>query len=254
MNLFFLIFARDQNHVDRKIEELKHLNVPYLIVCGRKLNYPNVVYREPKGKYDAINFGFNFIPSNVDVVVLNDVDTKVFNIEAALREIGYSAVGLVYGRVLVREGPQRSFYVLLDSIRRKIPIAASGELMLVKRDILSKILPLKPCKAEDSYIMFKVIEFGSKVVFSDECYVETERTNADEKEELYKKRTVGGLYQALAYTHPPILVNLFYLFLPFASPLLLVFGKKGYYWMSGILRGFIDYLKGDKSGIWLPVK
>lgn len=250
MKPFFLVLARDKKHVNEKAEELKDLGVPYLIVCGKKLNHPNVVYCEPKGKYDAINFGARFIPEDVDLVVLNDVDTKIRNFEAALDCFGAEEAALAFAKVRVKHGPQNSFYVFLDSIRRKIPIAASGELMLVRRDILEMVLPLTPCKAEDSYIMFKVLELGHKVLFNESCYVVTERTMAVEDEEDYKRKTVCGLYQALAYTRPSRLIRLFYILLPFASPLLLVLGKKGYFWTKGILRGIGDYLRGDRTGIW----
>lgn len=33
---------------------------------------------------------------------------------------------------------------------------------------------------------------------------------------------------------------------------LLILGKKGYFWMRGILLGVTDFLLGDRSGIWLP--
>ena len=52
MKPFFLVLARDKKYVDEKIEELKNLGVPYLIVCGEKLNHLNVIYRRPMGKYD----------------------------------------------------------------------------------------------------------------------------------------------------------------------------------------------------------
>lgn len=253
MKLFFCVLARDGKYVKDKIEELERLCVPYLIICGSKLNHSKIVYREPRGKYDAINFGINFIPEDVDVVALNDVDTKIFNIEAALEYFKDDKVGLVFARVSVEEGPQRTFYQLLDSIRRRIPIAASGELMFIKRDVLAEILPLRPCKAEDSYIMFKVLEFRRKVVFCEKCWVVTKRTKTDEKEETYKRKTVCGLYQAISYSNPPILVKFFYTILPFISPLLLILRKKGYFWMKGILLGFIDYIKGDKSGLWIPI-
>lgn len=252
MKLFFLVLARDESYVVEKIEELRRTGAPYLIVCGKRLNHPNVVYREPKGKFDAINFGVNFIPEDVDVVALNDVDTKIYNIEAALRYFASSEVALVFARVSVKEGPQKSFYVLLDFIRRKVPIAASGELMLIRRDLLANVFPLKPCKAEDSYILFKVLELKYRAVFCEDCYVETERTKTAEKEEIYKRRTVGGIYQALAYTRPPYLIKIFYILLPIASPLLLVLGKKGYFWTRGIMQGLIDYLRGDRTGVWQP--
>jgi len=239
-------------HVDEKIKELKALGMPYLIVCGRNLNYPKVVYRQPRGKYDAINFGFRFIPEDTDVVVLNDVDTKIRNFEAALQCFNRGDAALVFVKVCVKEGPQKLFYSILDRIRRRLLIAASGELMLITYDVLKRIIPIKPCKAEDSYILFKVLEFKCKGVFCEECNVETKRTKTAEKEETYKRKTVSGIYQALAYTKPPHIIKLFYALLPFACPLLLVFGKKGYFWMKGILFGLIDYLHGDRTGLWQP--
>jgi len=252
MKIVFVVLARDEKHVDEKIEELERLNVPYVIVCGQKLDRPNVVYREPRGKYDAINFGFRFIPRDIDVVVLNDVDTKIKNFSAALRCFNDRTVSLVFVRVLVREGPQNLFYGLLDGIRRRLLVAASGELMLIRHDVLKKVIPIKPCKAEDSYILFKVLESSAKAVFCEECHVETERTKTAEKEEVYKRKTVGGIYQALSYSRPPYSIRLFYALLPIACPLLLVFGKKGYFWTKGILLGLRDYLHGDRLGVWQP--
>jgi cellulose synthase/poly-beta-1,6-N-acetylglucosamine synthase-like glycosyltransferase len=252
MKPFFLVLARDEKHVDEKIEELKSLGVPYLIICGRHLSHPNVLYRKPEGKYDAINFGARFIPEYTDVVALNDVDTKINNFQAALQHFQRKDVALVFARVSVKEGPQRLFYVILDFIRRRLPVAASGELMLIRRDVLRKILPIRSCKAEDSYILFRVLELKHKAVFCEECYVETERTKTAEKEEVYKRKTVAGIYQALAYSKPPYFIRVFYLLLPIGCPLLLVTGKKGYFWMKGILLGLIDYLRGDRTGVWQP--
>lgn len=252
MKPFFLVLARDERYVDEKIQELKNLGVPYLIICGRSLNHSNVLYRKPEGKYDAINFGAGFVPRYADVVALNDVDTKINNFQAALQHFKRKEVALVFAGVSVKEGPQRLFYVILDLIRRRIPITASGELMLIRHNVLKKILPIRPCKAEDSYILFKVLEFGHKAVFCEECYTQTERTKTAEKEEMYKRKTVTGIYQALAYTQPPYLIKLFYVLLPIVCPLLLVLGKKGYFWMKGILLGLINYLRGDRTGIWNP--
>lgn len=247
---FFLVLARDEKYVDEKIEELKNIGVPYTIICGAKLNHPNVLYRKPNGKFDAINFGARFVPEYIDVVVLNDVDTKINNLQAALQHFKRKEVALVFARVSVKEGPQKLFYPFLDFIRRRLLIAASGELMLIRRNVFRKILPIKPCKAEDSYILFKVLEFKHKAVFCEECYAETERTKTAEKEEIYKRKAVTGLYQALAGTKPPYVIKLFYILLPIACPLLLVLGKRGYFWMKGILLGLIDYLRGDRTGVW----
>jgi len=40
--------------------------------------------------------------------------------------------------------------------------------------------------------------------------------------------------------------------LPLISPLLVASGRKGYYWTKGILLGFIDFVRNDKSGTWKP--
>lgn len=157
---------------------------------------------------------------------------------------------LVFASVRVKGGPQTLFYPILDFIRRRILIAASGELMLIKRPLMEAVLPIKQCKAEDSYILFKALELKQRVTFCEGCYVKTERTKTAAKEEDYKRKTVCGLYQANALAKPPILIRLFYLLLPFVTPFLLVLGKKGYYWMKGILLGLSDYLHNDKSGTW----
>jgi cellulose synthase/poly-beta-1,6-N-acetylglucosamine synthase-like glycosyltransferase len=247
--LFFLVLARDSNHVGDKIRELENLKVRYIIICGEHFNHPNVVYRVPKGKYDAINFGVGLIPKDIDIVAMNDVDTIIHNFHLALQCLEDAKVALVFGTEMVK-GPQSLFFSILNPLRRKIQIAASGELMLIRRQVLEKVLPLRPCKAEDTYILFKVLEHGYKTVFCDGCYAETERTKTAEKEVMYKRKTVTGIYQALSYTQPPYPIRLFYVLLPFSSPLLLVLGKKGYFWMKGILLGLIDYLLGDRTGVW----
>ena len=236
-------------HVKQKIEELNCLGVPFLIVCGQKLNLPNVVYRAPNGKYDAINFGFDLIPFDTDVVAINDVDTRIRNFAAVISLFNSKSVDLAFARISVR-GPQNSFYGYLDSIRRFALVAASGELMLLRYDLLKRIVPLRSCKAEDSYMLFKALELKSHCVFCPACSVDTERTKTAEKEELYKRKTVSGIYQALSYSEPPYYIKGFYTFLPFFSPLLLLTGKKGYFWNKGIIVGYTDYLRGDRSGTW----
>ena len=77
MRIFFIVLAREASLVKKKVIELKNLGFPYLIVCGERINQPNVVYREPKGKYDAINFGLSLVPSDTEFVAFNDVDTKI---------------------------------------------------------------------------------------------------------------------------------------------------------------------------------
>jgi len=209
-----------------------------------------VVYRQPKGKYDAINFSIGLIPQNAKTVIMNDVDTKIHNLETALRRFVDEKADILFAAELVREGPQNLFFRLQNPIRRRIPLAASGELMLIRRSLLARILPIRPCKADDTYILFKALESGYKVIFSEECLAETERTKTAREEESYKRRTVAGIYQALSFTHPPLSTRLFFLLLPIASPLLLIGGEKGYYWMKGILLGLTDYLRGDRSGYW----
>jgi len=252
MRIFFVVLARDRKFVKEKISELTNLLVPYVIVCGEQLDLPNVVYRKPVGKYEAMNFGAEFVPKDADVVVFNDVDTKIHRFDVALACLEREKAHLVFAKVVVRRGPQILFNLFLDAIRRHVLITANGELILMRFNVLKEVFPIMPCKAEDSYILFRVLELGYKAVFCDESYVETERTKSAEKEELYKRKTVGGLYQALLYSKPPISIRLFYLSLPLMSPLLLVLGKKGYYWMRGILLGFLDYLRGDRMGFWQP--
>lgn len=252
MKAFFVILARDRKYVPEKIEELHALGFPYIVVCGEKLNYPHVVYRTPKGKYDAINFGAKIVPQDVEVVVFNDVDTQIHNIEAALCHFRHHRTALVFAKVQVRKGPQTVFYKFLDRLRRWILVTANGPLLLIRRNVLSKLLPLKPCKAEDTYLLLKVLEKGYEAVFCEECYVEMDTTKNAEQEEAYKRRTVAGVYQALSFTSPPLSIRLFYTLLPVFSPLLLISGKKGYYWAKGILLGFMDYARGDRTGSWQP--
>jgi hypothetical protein len=253
MKSFFIVLARDGALVSKKCKELERFGVDYIVVCGEKVSLPKVVYREPIGKYDAINFGFKFVPSDVEVVGLNDVDTEIYNLNAAFDVFERLNASLVFSRVNVKQGPQNLFYRFLDSLRRHIPIAASGELMLIKYCVLKRIFPVMRCKAEDSYILFKVLELEGKVEFCEDCYVNTERTKNNEQDRAYKRRTVCGIYQALSMTRAPTEVRFFYGLLPFISPLLLLLGKRGYNWARGIIEGFMDYLNGDVLGTWQPL-
>jgi hypothetical protein len=99
-NPFFIVLARNQRHVEEKIKELENMRIPYLIVCGEKMDHPKVVYREAKGKWDAINFGSRFIPKDVNVVVLNDVDTRYITLNMPLVTCMMGS-DLVYCRVNV---------------------------------------------------------------------------------------------------------------------------------------------------------
>ena len=245
--IFFLVLARTKEGVREKIAELENLGIPYIIVCGEETNHPNVVYRPKKGKFDAINYGAKYLRAETKIVCLNDVDTKIFNFEKSLNKISRE-LALVFCKVKLDSGPQVHFYSMLDKIRSSLPINSSGELMLVERSVFDRILPIPPCKTEDNYISFRVLELGYKLFFCEDCWVETKRTQSLDEEERYKTRTVTGLYQALSLTEPPPLVRVFYLILPFLTPLLLLQGRRGLAWARGILHGFTNFLRGDKVG------
>jgi hypothetical protein len=243
VNPFFIVLARNQRHVEEKIKELENMRIPYLIVCGEKMDHPKVVYREAKGKWDAINFGSRFIPKDVNVVVLNDVDTRIHNFEHALSHM-YNGVDLVYCRVNVASGPQVKFYRIADPIRKRFHIFASGELMLIKREVFRRVLPILPCIAEDSYILFKALELRYRAHFCTKTYVTTVRTINTWEEEAYKARTTLGIYQALKYTRPPPWIRTFYGLLPIAAPLLALAGEDGKVWVRGVRRAVSMILAG----------
>ena len=243
INLFFIVLARDQRHVREKIMELENMRVPYLIVCGERMDLPKVVYREARGKWDAINFGSQFVSKDADVVVLNDVDTRIHNFEHALTHL-YDGADLVYCRVHVTKGPQVKFYRIADPIRKRFHIFASGELMLIKREVFKRVLPIPPCIAEDSYILFKALELGCRAHFCTKTYITTERTINAKEEENYKARTTLGIYQALKYTRPPPWIRTFYGLLPMAAPLLALAGEDGKAWMRGIRKALSTILTG----------
>lgn len=207
--------------------------MPFLIVCGEKVRHKKVIYRTANGKWDAINYGSRFIPKTSSVVILNDVDTQIHNFEQALSRLN-EHVDVVYCKVNVSKGPQVKFYKILDPIRSRLHIAASGELMLIRRKVWQQLLPVPPCIAEDTYILFKALELGYHAEFCTTAYVTTERTLDSEHEEAYKTRTTLGIYQALKYTKPPLLITLFYSMLPWAAPFLSVAGKDGVAWTKGI--------------------
>jgi hypothetical protein len=252
MKPFFVVLARDDTGLDKKVVELKKIGLPYLIVCGKNIQKNNLIYRKPVGKYDAINFGLNFVPPEFDTIIFNDVDTKINHFDAALKKFNAEKLDLLFAGVKVVDGPQQSFYVILDFIRRRLPITSSGELMVIRREFLNRILPIKPCKAEDSFMLFKALELKQHVAFCEKCYVKTVRTTYGSAEQAYKRRTVCGIYQALEFSKPTLSIRIFYMILPLITPCLLVFGNKGYYWMRGINLGLKDYLQGDKEGVWVP--
>jgi cellulose synthase/poly-beta-1,6-N-acetylglucosamine synthase-like glycosyltransferase len=230
---FFIVPARDRQNVKEKIMELEKMQVSYIIVCGERINHPNVIYREARGKWDAINFGSRFVPKDADVVVLNDVDTRIHNFEHVLSHLNGEA-DVVYCKVNVLKGPQVKFYKIADPIRKRFHIFASGELMLFRRDVFRQVLPIPPCIAEDSYMLFKALELGYHAHFCTKAYVTTERTFNTEEEEAYKARTTLGIYQALKHTRPPPWIRVFYKLLPATTPLLALVGENGRAWMRGV--------------------
>ena len=244
----FIVSARTHEGVKEKAAELKKIGAPFIIVCAEKMDYPNVIYRPKKGKFDALNFASKFVQENTKIICLNDVDSKIFNFEKALQKMIDNKAGLVFCKIKVDSGPQFQFYSLMDKIRIIVPIASSGDLMLVRKKIFDQLLPIPSCKTEDNFISFKAAELGYKVLFTDECWVETKKTNTLDEEEQYKTRTVTGIYQALSLTKTTPLIRVFYLGLPLITPLLLLQGKKGAAWTRGIIGGFTNFLRGDKAG------
>jgi len=247
--LFFIVPARSAKGVREKIKELEMLGYPFVIVCGEKVDNPNVMYKERRGKYDAINYGARFLSAETRIVCLNDVDTVIFNFEKAVQKIRESRVALVFCKLKLKGGPQLYFYSMMDRIRRKLHVASSGELMLIRRNIFERIIPMPPCITEDNYISFKVMELRYKTYFCEDCWLETERTRSLKEEEAYKIRTVTGIYQALSKTKTDPVIKIFYVCLPFISPLLLLQGRRGFTWMKGITHGLANFLKGDVARV-----
>jgi len=233
VNSFFLVLARDRQNVKEKIVELEDMSLPFIIVCGERVNHPSVIYREAKGKWDAINFGAQFVPKAAEVVTLNDVDAKIHNLNYAFDHLNAKA-DLIYCGVNVSAGPQMKFYKILDPIRRRFHVAASGELMLMKREVFERVLPIPPCIAEDSYILFKALEFGYRAYFCESAYVTTKRTADAKAEEAYKARTTLGIYQTLKYTRPPPWIRVFYTLLPVIALFLALVDEDGRAWARGI--------------------
>ncbi|RLJ01785.1 MAG: hypothetical protein DRP08_05130 [Candidatus Aenigmatarchaeota archaeon] len=234
MKPFVLVLARNKRFVDSKIQELERLGLDFLIICGERVEHPAVIFRKAIGKWDAINFGARFVPKKADIVVLNDVDTRIHNFWHSLSHLDDGA-DLVYCRVNVSQGPQVKFYRIADPIRKYFHIFASGELMLIRKKVFRRLLPIPPCVAEDSYMLFKVLELGYKAYFCTETYTITDRTVNVEEEEAYKARTTLGIYQVLRYVKPPPWIRIFYTLLPMIAPLLSLVGKEGLSWVKGII-------------------
>jgi len=232
---FIIVLARDSRHIKEKIIELTQMCVSYVIVCGEKYDHPRVVYRKAIGKWDAVNYSAKFVPEETDIIIFNDVDTKIHNLVYAIQDVT-SKADIVYCKVNISKGPQTKFYKIADPIRAKFHIFASGELLLIKKHVFESTLLVPPCIAEDSYLLFKALELGYCAHFCQDTYVTTKRTNNCMEEELYKSRTTLGIYQALRYTQPGLAIKAFYLSLPFTSLLLMIAGKDGMAWANGIRK------------------
>ncbi len=246
--LFFLISARTAAEARSKIPEIESLGFPYVIVCGEECQLPGVIYRKARGKWDAINFGAEHVKP-CDLVCLNDADTRIVNLAAALDAFDDPLLALTFCKVSVTEGPQRMFYRLLDLFRRAMPLVASGELMIFREEAFRNVLPLEECKTEDNLALFKVMRNGGKVRFIEDCYTITNRTETWDEETAYKRRTVSGIYHALSVARPPFPVKAFYFLLPLSLPAFLLLGRGGLAWISGILQGLVDFLlRRDRGG------
>jgi hypothetical protein len=119
--------------------------------------------------------------------------------------------------------------------------------MLIKREVFKRVLPIPPCIAEDSYILFKALELGYCAHFCTKTFVTTVRTINTGEEEAYKARTTLGIYQALKHTRPPPWIRTFYGLLPIAAPLLALAGEDGKAWMRGIRKALNMILTGHYS-------
>ncbi len=241
---FIIVPARNQDYVGRKLQELNRIGLPFIIICGENLRRPRVLYRKASGKWDAINYGAKFIPTHTDLVILNDVDTKIYHLDRALDLMSSSEIDVAFCKVRVTSGPQQKFYKVLDPIRKRLPIAASGELMLIKRRLFDQLVPLPPSTAEDTYMMFRALELGRKVKLCDEAFVTTSRDSGGSnftQEQMYKMRTTLGIFQALRLSRPPAAIRAFYLMLPLVAVLLALGGPDGRAWTMGIERATVSH-------------
>jgi hypothetical protein len=234
MKVFFLVLARDGALVGSKVRELESYGFPYTVVCGEEMGMDGVVFRKAMGKWDAVNFGCGLVPDDVDVVAINDVDTQIHQLDKALGLV--SRFDLVYSAVRPEAGPQRSFYAFADPLRERLNLFASGELMLIRKKVLDKLLPVPPCMAEDSYLLFKAMELNRSVTFCRDTYVTTGRTETAAEEVAYKERTTLGILQALDYSKPTALIRVFYRALPLLAMPLMLMGENGRAWGVGVAR------------------
>jgi hypothetical protein len=243
VSVFFLVLARDHRMVESKIRELESYGYPYAVVCGEEMSAKGVAFRKPEGKWDAVNFGCELVPDGVDIVAVNDVDTTIHELGFALGLA--SKFDLVYCAVRPDGGPQRSFYAFADPLRERLNLFASGELMLIRKKVLDALLPVPPCMAEDSYLLFKAMELKRSVSFCRDTYVTTARTENAAEEVAYKERTTLGILQALDYAKPSALIRVFYRALPLLAIPLMLMGANGRAWGVGVVRASRLHMQGS---------
>jgi len=243
MKPFCLVLARNANSIETKMNEIERLGLPFIVVCGETFDDPRVVHRPPIGKWDAVNFGCGHIPGETDVVVLNDVDTKVHGLEHMFSSVAGGS-DFVYAAVRPSGGPQPKFYSIANPLNRALKIFAMGELIVVRKKLLDKLMPIPPCLAEDTYLLFKAMELNYRVDFCEDAFVNTSRTSSMTEEVLYKERTTLGILQALDYTRPPPWIRLFYRSLPILAVMLMLVGEDGRAWARGIIGAIRLHIEG----------
>lgn len=244
MKPFCLVLARSANSIRTKMREIERLGLPFIVVCGESFDDPRVVHRPPIGKWDAINFGYGYIPGEADVVVLNDVDTEIHGLDHMFSSVARGS-DFVYAAVRPSGGPQPKFYAIANPLNRALNIFALGELVMIRKKLLDKLMPIPPCLAEDTYLLFKAMELNYKVDFREDVFVTTSRTSSTTEEVLYKERTTLGILQALDYTRPPPWIRLFYHSLPILAVMLMLSGEDGRAWARGIMGAVKLHLEGS---------
>lgn len=242
--VFFLVLARDGRMVEEKARELESKGFPFLVVCGEETGDDRVMFREAVGKWDAINYGYRHLPPGFDTIAINDVDTSIHELGHALALA--SKFDLVYCAVDPGGGPQSAFYAFADPLRSRLNLFASGELMVVRKRVLDELMPIPPCMAEDSYLLFKAMELHRRVRFCRATKVFTSRTKDPMEEVAYKERTTLGILQALDSSRPPVAIRMFYRSLPLLALPLALMGENGRAWSEGMLRAVRLHVEGSK--------
>jgi cellulose synthase/poly-beta-1,6-N-acetylglucosamine synthase-like glycosyltransferase len=238
------VLARNAKLIQTKIYEIERIGLPFIVICGENFPDSRVVQRAPVGKWDAINYGYGLIPRETDVVVLNDVDTEIHGLEHMLSSV-VEGSDFAYAAVRPSGGSQPKFYAIANPLNRVLKIFAMGELVVIRKKVLDNLMPIPPCLAEDTYLLFKAMELNYKVDFCEDAYVNTIRTSSISEEVLYKERTTLGILQALDYTRPPPWIILFYRSLPILAAMLMLGGEDGRAWARGIMRAIRLHIEGS---------